>query len=92
MVAENEELNEIGGAGGGKLPVGREMSVVDGKIVRVSLDAKTFGARGDDTGKAINGIHGRRAHRGGTAFVEAHFAQADDHSFLVRLDSLPRAL
>jgi len=86
VVAGDKETDEFGGAGSGEFPVGGKARVVDGDVVGVSLDAEIFGARTDDIGEAIDGLHGRGAHGGGATVIKAHFAEADDEAFFSGFD------
>ena len=76
-----QEADDVGGAGGGELPVGLELSSVDGNIVGVALDAEVASDRGEDEGETIKGIHGAGAQGCRAAFEESDLAQTEHESF-----------
>ena len=75
LVIDDEDLGELGGAGGGELPVGGELHGVNGHVVGVTLDADVVGSGGNFGGDLVERAHGLRMGQSGTAVVEAGFAE-----------------
>jgi hypothetical protein len=76
MVAVDEHADEIDGASGGEFPIGWEMGIVDGDVVRVAFDTEILGARDNYLRQPVNRFNRGRAHRRSTALVKSHLPEA----------------
>src|SRR5262249_52784102 len=55
LIAIDQQANQVRSAGGGQLPVGSELLVVDGDVVGMPLDAQRFFAFLEDGGETVDG-------------------------------------
>src|SRR6266478_8062611 len=84
-VADDEHADQLGGASGGKLPIGWEMRIVDRNIVRVAFDAEVFCTGDNYLREAVDGFDRRGTHRGRAALVKSNFAKAYHQAFFLGL-------
>ena len=79
-LAGEQKADDLGGAGGGELPVGLELRGVDGNIVGVSFHAEIASDRGEDRADTVKGIHGVGAQSCRAAFEKSNLAKAEDEA------------
>jgi hypothetical protein len=77
-LAHEQELDDLGSAGGGEFPVRLKLNRVDGDVVGMAFNAEIAFHRGENSADTVKGFQGAGAQRRRAAFEKSDLAKAED--------------